>query len=392
MGESRRPSIQERGDRPSRRRVPAGLLGALLLIVLAEGAIERHPLEALGGSQWSYRASARAAADDARRCQVLAFGDSLLKLGLAPRVVEAESGLRGYNLAVAGGQPAGSYFLLRRALAAGARPRAIVVDFFPSMLATSPHFNDDNLPLLLDLGGALDVARALGEPEEFARLAVPHLLPSVRSRAALRLDAWAALNVPAAQDRVELVRAIRNWRINRGAEITPSRPNGAYDLDFWERGFFGEFRCLPPNLAYLERFLDLADRHAIPVFWVLPPYQPALQERCERSGFDARHEAFVRARQADHPDLVVLDGRRSGYEAGVFVDWHHLGTVGAAAFSAEVGRAIRRHLDRPGPRSRWTALAAFRPPTGPIPLEDADQSRVVVRRELERGRDLRTIR
>jgi hypothetical protein len=37
---------------------------------------------------------------------VLAFGDSIVKFGFVPRVIEAEAGLSAYNLATDGGPPA----------------------------------------------------------------------------------------------------------------------------------------------------------------------------------------------------------------------------------------------------------------------------------------------
>ena len=65
-------------------------------------------------------------------------GDSLAKLGVAPSLVEARSGRSVYNLAVCAGQAPSSYFLLRRVLDSGARPTAILVDFFPRLLQVPP--------------------------------------------------------------------------------------------------------------------------------------------------------------------------------------------------------------------------------------------------------------
>ena len=372
-------------ERPGRQ-VPAGLLGALVLILACEIHVDDHAIDYLSGTQWGYRIASRVASHEATACQWLCFGDSLLKLGLAPKVVEAELGLRGYNLAVAGGQAPGTYFLLRRALEAGARPRAIVVDFFPSMLATTPHFNDENWPLLTDLRDDLDLAWHLGEADEFARLAVPYLLPSTRGRTAIRFNLKLALEPSPVSMPFELRRAIRNWKANRGAEITASQPGAAHDLDTWERGFFGEFRCLPINQVYVDRFLDLAARFEIPVFWTLPPYQPILQARTERSGFDARHEAYLRNLQKRHPNLFIIDARHAGYEPGVFVDLHHLARVGTAAFSAQIGQTIRAQLREPDARMAWTTLPRYTPGPEAAPLEDAAQSRMVVWKETHPGK------
>ena len=61
-----------------------------------------------------------------------------VKFGLNHRVIEARTGRKAANLAVVGGSAASSYFLLRCALDAGARPRTIVVDFCKDLLLYEP--------------------------------------------------------------------------------------------------------------------------------------------------------------------------------------------------------------------------------------------------------------
>src|SRR5579883_1943148 len=105
---------------------PAGLVGMLALVAAVEYSLARHDFSVLSLTQWDGRASRQAAEKEAKGCDVLIFGDSLVKLGVLPRVIEERSGLRSYSLAVAGSQPLASYFLLRRALNEGARPSAVV--------------------------------------------------------------------------------------------------------------------------------------------------------------------------------------------------------------------------------------------------------------------------
>src|SRR3954447_9395190 len=82
-----------------RGRVPWGFLGMLGLMALVELALARH---GLAPSNW--RASGRAASGKAVGCEVLCFGDSQVKLGLLPRVIEQRLGRPAYNLAIVGGQ------------------------------------------------------------------------------------------------------------------------------------------------------------------------------------------------------------------------------------------------------------------------------------------------
>ena len=368
------------------RRAPLGLFGALVLIALVERHVDKNPLDYLGGSHWSYRVASKVADAGSKGNRILVFGDSLLRLGLAPTAIEAETGLRGYNFAQAGGQAPGSYFLLRRAIASGAKPSAIVVDFFPRLLAENPSFNNDNWPFLADLGDGLGLAMISKKPELFARLVVRWALPSARSRISLRTNLQLALQPSPVSIKHEILKSIRNWKVNRGAEITASRPGLLENIDAWERGYFGTFHCSRINKAYVEKFLDLAKAHQIPVFWLLPPYQPDLQARCERSGFDARHEVFVREFQTRYPSLFVLDARRSSYQPEVFYDLHHLGREGATVLSADVGVSIRHQLGELGSQNRWIALPNYRARPDAVPLEDVDQSRALAWKEMQGGR------
>ena len=135
--------------------------------------------------------------------------------------------------------------------------------------------------------------------------------------------------------------------MNRGAEIVASRPDQVEDVDTWMRGYFPRFDCTKVNRTYIKKLLDLARRNEIPVFWVLPPYKPELQARCEQSGFDQAHEAFIKGPPGRYPGLYVIDGRRAGYDPRVFTDLHHLGREGAAIFSADVAEPAPPSSRRP---------------------------------------------
>lgn len=100
-------------------KLPWGLLGSAVLIVLIERGFERHRLLLSDAGSVNWRSSAYATGHQAVRAEVLAFGDSLTKFGVQPRVIEAETGLSAYNLAGVGAPPAFSYFLLGRAIRAG---------------------------------------------------------------------------------------------------------------------------------------------------------------------------------------------------------------------------------------------------------------------------------
>jgi hypothetical protein len=365
-------------SRPRRGRLPLGFLGAIALILAVEYSIDRQKLATLGGSQWASLAASSEADSGDKGCEILCFGDSLLKQGLAPTVIEAKSGFRGYNFALAGGQAPANYFLLSRALASGIRPRAVIVEYFPKLMSRDPDFNVENWPFLATESECLEMSRLTRDPTLLADLTLRELLPSVRCRNSIRANVLAALAGTFPIFANEIFSARRNWEVNRGAEILASRPDRVENIEQWMQGYFPSFKCTHTNRAYIKKLLELANRHEIPVFWILPPYKPELQARCEQSGFDAVHEEFVRTLQTRYQRLYVIDARRAGYDSRVFTDLHHLGRDGAAIFSAAVGDVLRSYRDDPASTPRWLKLADFRPLATTYPLESMDESRVKV--------------
>ncbi len=353
------------------RPIPLGLLGALVLVVLGELHVDRHTLDYRSQTHWSCRMAASEAEAGATDSQLLCFGDSLLKLGIAPTVIEAATGMHGYNFAISGGQAPGSYFLLKRTLESGAQPKAILVDFFPSLLAIRPSFNEENWPMLANLAESVEYACIAGTATTFARLAARLTFPSIRNRKAVRSALVSALTGGGESARPEIEKLIATWTRDRGGEFVPCRPGVAENLDVWTRGYFPAFECSSGNRRYVAMLLDLAASRQIPVFWLLPPYQPALQVRVEQSGFDAQHERFVRRLQKEHPNLIVLDARHAGYTPEVFFDLHHLGREGATALSADVGARIARHLreleQQQDQNNRWASLPPFHPRPDLVP-------------------------
>ena len=82
--------------------------------------------------------------------------------------------------------------------------------------------------------------------------------------------------------------------------------------------------------------------------------------------------------QARYPDLVVLDGRHSGYDRSALADPMHLNGRGARVLSADVASAVDRHLDGRDLRP-WVELPAYAARRVGRPAEDLDQSNVALR-------------
>ncbi len=366
---------------------PWGLLGMLALVALGEWAFTRHEMDVLAPWHWDWRHTGKAARTQAPESEILCFGDSLVKFGVLPAVVEARTGRRTYNLAVALGQTPSSYFLLRRALRAGSRPSALLVDATPHLLRESPRAPQHlrQWPEMLGTAEMLDLAWTARDPDFLAAMAVAKLLPSLRARQEVRGAVLDALRGGPSRRRFLAAQFWRNTRVNRGANAMPGGPPNV-DCAGACRTLYSHFGCDPVNAAYLDRFLALADARGIPVFWVITPLSTEMQQLCERSGFDAAHTAFVEGLRRRFPNLTVLDGRRSRYGQSLHTDDPvHLNHLGASAFTADLAPFLARFLTG-GDTPRWVSLPPYHARPEPIPIEDVDESGLALREQTPSAR------
>ena len=133
--------------------MPMGLIGALTLILGFEWFIVRNKEVTMDAGLWTYEQARRMATRKVKDCDLLAFGDSLTKHGVAPKVIQEVAGLKGSWPTWPSPAPRSpiSYILFRDALRSGARPKAVVLDLFPSPLTMNPSSNA-NPSFLADRG------------------------------------------------------------------------------------------------------------------------------------------------------------------------------------------------------------------------------------------------
>ncbi len=365
------------GEAPSRFRVPLGLVGALAMIAAVESAIGSNAMSFRNPWGWDWFQANRAAEKEAPRCEVLFFGDSMVKFGVAPRVVERESGRKAYNLAIAAGPVPASYFLFRRAIEGGARPKAVVIDAIPHLLASGLSPSAVLWPDLLSSRDCLELAYEAKDADFFASTSVARLFPSVRDRIGIRNALMAAFRGEPPPLRNGVGTYLRNWRENRGAQVMKRDPNAPpIPADPWAPALFPDsWRPDPINTHFLREFFRLADLHGIQVYWLLPPFGPEVQARRDSGGRDAEYEAFVRKVRQKHPNVIVLDARRRGYGDDVHIDPIHLDLRGASALSRDLADLLARPPDR---LTSWTQMPPFREPSPGGPLEDVEQSGIAV--------------
>jgi hypothetical protein len=346
-------------DRPAARR-PSGLLGMLALVLVVEASIAglRDDLIRPLGESWRF--ASKAAETQATGCDVLCFGDSLVKYGVLPKEIEARTGLRAYGLASSGGTSPSSFFLLRRALDAGARPRAIVVDFEALMPVEEGPPGLLSYPELATARDCLDLARASNDPDFFGAAMVAKWLPSARYRFEIRDGVRAALDGRSNSER-DSVRSHRLiWARERGAQPTEPVPvRFPAPTPMIDRFCPEAWSCPPRDEAYIDRFLDLAGSRGIAVYWLLPPLAPEVSDHRLARGSEASYERFARAIVARHPNTTILDARASGYESQTFIDPLHLDQRGAAVLTADVAERLAEDLGRRDQVTHWVALPRF---------------------------------
>jgi hypothetical protein len=360
-------------------RLPWGLLGMLASVLVVECSFARNDINFLGPETASWRLGPQSARRRAPAAEILCFGDSLVKLGVVPKVLERRLKRRVYNLALIAGQPPATFFLLRKALEAGAKPSALIVDYEPHLLSLPPQ---KKAPLWSELAGVRDcfeLAWTAREASFFGAVMLARCLPSARFRWEIRNTLRDSLRGTTAAVGPEIAAHWRNWNWNQGAMILPKNlaNTGRVDPPNWIL-YPDRWWSDPINTVYVRRFLDLAAERHIPVFWVIPPMVPQVQATREQKGLDALYTRYARAVQARYSNLVVVDARHAGYPHRLFVDAAHLDRDGARRFSAELADVLGRRLQDRGGQSRWFELPASHDVPEDPPIEDLQQSRLAL--------------
>ena len=375
---------QPSGARPAgtrgRAAAPWGLLGMFGLLILIETFLGGHDLDFTAPWDWDWRTTGKLTARRQGKADILLFGDSLMKFGVMPKVIQERTGRTVYNFALHTGQTPSSYFMFRRILRAGNHPRAVILELTPHMLRDKTETNARLWPEMLTLAECFDLARTMRSPDFFAATMLGHLVPSIKERYDIRAFVHASLLGSArGRWRDEIPSYRRNWKQNLGAQLMPDGPSPPIDPVHWEQSLYKNWQPDPVNVAYLKRFLKLARSAQVPVIWLLPPNQPSIVARTEASGYEAEYTHFVERMAARYPGVTVLDARRSGFVPDEFNDGIHLKRPGALRLSAAIGDWFR---DR-WPSGGWVQLDAGKPRTIDSTIEDVNQSAVAIRTDLD---------
>jgi len=359
----------------------------VVLVVVVESFAVRHWMDLTDPVSLSWRYSAGAAENAARDCDVLCLGDSLVKHGLVPSVIARTSGQRAVNLSAARASTLWTFSLLRRALDAGARPKALIVNAKPAVLLGGPEYNARAWQEMLTLRESVELLQITRNAPFVASTVVGRLLPSLRCRLEIQSAVLAGLR--GETDRLGTINPVlwRNWNVNAGANVASVQPSFRGDIaPEVERQLYTDlFYVDPANAEAIERIVKLAEQRQIPLFWVLFPLSPRLQALRDQSGAEELHDKFMQSIVARHSGIVtVLDARRSGYPPSLFADATHLNCNGALALSRSVAAVVASCGSEPRPASSrpdWILLGPPAESTAGLDdsLEDLEKSKQMVK-------------
>jgi len=361
-------------SRDALRKVPRGLLGMIALVAASELFFARNGLKFSRIEAQDWNEAARVAGGELPRGGVLFFGDSQLKYGVSPLAIESRLGQPSHCLAVQSGQAPTSYFLLRRALASGVVPSAIVVDFEPHLMKDGIEHNKRMWPELLDLRETLELTWKARDPGAFASITLGRVFASVRERFEIRANLASALRGETTGVASWLEMGIRNRGMNRGALLMAKGPAGHPDVSRWGNPMPVPWAPAPINDHYARKFIRLARARHIPVYCALMPVDPGLQEKYEKNGMDAPYFAWLRRLQHDYDNLYVLDWRHANYQSPVFNDAMHLDHDGAAAITTALGEYLESSFGGRGIDVRWVKMPGFRLDGTRVAAEDSSRS------------------
>jgi hypothetical protein len=363
--------------------VPLGLLGMIVLVYAIEGTIARRDdLTNAYAANWKHTGSMlhRKEVTDS---SILCFGTSLTKMGVSARVMQEALQEPVYNLALNAAQPFACYSTLRQTLEAGARPRAIVVDFMWIALAREYTFNERLIPELATLGDCIGFAGTTRDSSFLGRLVLAKLLPSYRGRLEIRDNITAAVRGERPNRFVDQWVQVINAKSNRGS-IHLDKKIDYPEMLLDPADFDQDWNCPPSSEIYIEKFLALAASHNIRVFWLVPPMSPVIQNHLNGTGIQARFDRLVESIQARHPDLGVLDFSRSNYPWAAFFDVKHLNRDGAVALSRDLAVALKSQLNSPASSSStWVRFPDYQPDPEASRIEDLLVTYGKIRQTLE---------
>lgn len=344
-------------------RIPWGFLGMLGLLLAVELGLSRASLDLARPEYWLWYATGLSARLEAKEAEILCLGTSQTSYTVVPQVLQERLGRRSYNLAMCSAPPQAEYYLLKRALGSGARPKAVVLDFHPHLLKTNYWGSIRFFPYLLSTLETIDLGWTAHDPAFATEVLLAKVFPSISHRYEIRNAIQATLDGKPSSMRGPTLTSLWNRVNNQGAMILAPKTSSSHPLTPADHEWLvpPTWNHEPFNTLYARRLLKLAAEHDITVFLLVPPLDAQLQQLRQAKGLAASFDAFVQGLLAHHPNLVVVDGSHSDYPSSAFADAMHVSRPGAIAVTCDLGEILRPYLDGgPRPATRWFMLPPYR--------------------------------
>ena len=283
---------------------------------------------------------------------LLIMGDSVARGSILTRVLREQLGadVSIRNDAMQGTGPETAYFALKRLVAAGRVPPAVLYAPSPHTFAsTRMHIVAGGLctwPEVVDLlGSGHDRMDILGS----TLLRFSYTLRYREQIAELlkgRRDVLASFRPPVLDE--------DEWMATCEKERAQRQP-AAVNQQTLKPIFRTPFSVAPVNRHYLDRFLILAAQHGIHVYWATPPCTQRGYESREQIGFNTGYYSFL-DQLATHPQVTVLQREFPVYPDSDSFDQTHFGIPASRQFSAGLGQRLR---------AVWPAAPTVAPASGP---------------------------
>lgn len=234
--------------------------------------------------------------------------------------------------AVAGTGPVYAYFFLKRQLASGRKPGAIVY-------STATHtFGSSRIPLYvsrcLNFREIVDVLAAGAKITEVTSGFLNGSLYSLRHREHLR-------NLLKARDRKVLSEF---WAPADERLPVPENPPGPTTVvesyDELRLIYRSPFYVNKLNRVYVERFLQLAKDEGIQVYWVTMPVHDAIYQSREKLQFYQDYGSLLESFEHRF-GIIVPDGSVPVMNATNFFDDTHLNEHGAKIFTRRMAQTLK---------------------------------------------------
>jgi hypothetical protein len=322
-------------------------LGGELLLTAAMA----HWRPDLGDPEYGSKLAAlekRLVEQPAGRPLLLVLGSSRAAMGIRPDVLPTSEGPLWFNFALVGSGPVMELSCLRRLLADGVHPDAVLVECWPPFWHQEEGYAEEKRwhPIRMGWSDLALLCAYSAQPDELSRCWwQAHTMPAFFNRLTL-MSRFAPAWLPF-QNRMD-----GNWTgLDEWGWL--ECPTRARDADSYckrleqAHGYyapiFEQFRISAVTERAQRELLELCRRERIAVTLMLLP---------EGSAFRDWYPPEVRARSEAHLDRLCRDygvrriDARDWAPDDALLDGFHLMPDGAAAFTARLAEAVRCHADR----------------------------------------------